>query len=196
MIFIIFDLSVQRKQKSVADAAKRADSIVRSLYPGTMTDRLYEKNRQQRYGVKNSNDSGVFVATHKSRLLNLLRSPTDPQNGVHIDNEPLADLYPSASVVFAGKFSSHSSYPIIVENFVTTFYDSNSLLCDVYVVVDMAGFTSWSTERHPSAVFTLLERIYKSMDHVTKAFGVFKVETIGDCYVAAVRHNQLDVFKF
>jgi class 3 adenylate cyclase len=50
----------------------------------------------------------------------------------------------------------------------------------------MAGFTSWSTERHPSAVFTLLERIYNSMDQVAKIHNVFKVETIGDCYVAAV----------
>ena len=34
-------------------------------------------------------------------------------------------------------------------------------------------------------VFTLLEGIYNSFDRVAKRRGVFKVETIGDCYVAA-----------
>jgi class 3 adenylate cyclase len=31
----------------------------------------------------------------------------------------------------------------------------------------------------------LLETIYRSMDKAAKVFGVFKVETVGDCYVAA-----------
>jgi class 3 adenylate cyclase len=34
-------------------------------------------------------------------------------------------------------------------------------------------------------VFTLLENIYGAMDKEAKKLGVFKVETIGDCYVAA-----------
>jgi class 3 adenylate cyclase len=33
-------------------------------------------------------------------------------------------------------------------------------------------------------VFTLLEQIYGSFDSLAKRRGVFKVETIGDCYVA------------
>jgi class 3 adenylate cyclase len=35
-------------------------------------------------------------------------------------------------------------------------------------------------------VFTLLETLYGAFDAIAKKRGVFKVETIGDCYVAVV----------
>jgi class 3 adenylate cyclase len=38
--------------------------------------------------------------------------------------------------------------------------------------------------REPTQVFILLETIYKAMDDIAKARRVFKVETVGDCYVA------------
>lgn len=49
---------------------------------------------------------------------------------------------------------------------------------------DIAGFTSWSSEREPCQVFTLLETIYHAFDEISERHGVFKVETVGDCYVA------------
>jgi class 3 adenylate cyclase len=49
---------------------------------------------------------------------------------------------------------------------------------------DIVGFTAWSSVRDPPQVFTLLENIFDTFDQVAKRRGVFKVETIGDCYVA------------
>jgi hypothetical protein len=49
---------------------------------------------------------------------------------------------------------------------------------------DISGFTSWSSVREPCQVFTLLETIYHAFDQIAKKRGVFKVETVGDCYVA------------
>ena len=49
---------------------------------------------------------------------------------------------------------------------------------------DIAGFTSWSSAREPEAVFTLLETIYQAFDEIAKRRRVFKVEVVGDCYVA------------
>jgi hypothetical protein len=46
---------------------------------------------------------------------------------------------------------------------------------------DIAGFTAWSSVREPAQ---LLETIYQSFDRIAKKRAVFKVETIGDCYVA------------
>ena len=46
------------------------------------------------------------------------------------------------------------------------------------------GFTAWSSTRDPSQVFQLLEAIYNSFDEIAKSRKVFKVETVGDCYVA------------
>lgn len=51
---------------------------------------------------------------------------------------------------------------------------------------DIKGFTLWSAARQPTQVFHLLETLYGAFDEIAKAFGVFKVETIGDTYVAVV----------
>ena len=50
-------------------------------------------------------------------------------------------------------------------------------------VADIAGFTAWSSIRDPNQVFTLLESIFQGFDAIAKKYKVFKVETIGDCYV-------------
>jgi len=70
--------------------------------------------------------------------------------GSILTSEPIADLFPSATVMF----------------------------------LDIAGFTAWCSERDPSQVFRLLETLYQAFDEVASALGVFKVETIGDSYVA------------
>ena len=50
---------------------------------------------------------------------------------------------------------------------------------------DISGFSAWSSTREPSQVFLLLETVYKAFDDIAKRRRVFKVETVGDCYVAA-----------
>jgi class 3 adenylate cyclase len=49
---------------------------------------------------------------------------------------------------------------------------------------DISGFTAWSSVREPAQVFTLLETLYGAFDAIAVRRGVFKVETIGDSYVA------------
>jgi Adenylate and Guanylate cyclase catalytic domain len=51
---------------------------------------------------------------------------------------------------------------------------------------DISGFTAWSSMRQPTQVFHLLETLYGAFDGIAKVHGVFKVETIGDSYVAVV----------
>lgn len=50
---------------------------------------------------------------------------------------------------------------------------------------DLVGFTAWASVREPTQVFTLLETLYYGFDVLAKKRRVFKVETVGDCYVAA-----------
>ena len=49
---------------------------------------------------------------------------------------------------------------------------------------DLAGFTAWSSTREPSQVFILLETLYCAFDTLAKMRNIYKVETVGDCYVA------------
>ena len=51
------------------------------------------------------------------------------------------------------------------------------------VFADIVGFTAWSSAREPGQVFALLESIYSAFDKLAYRHGVFKVETVGDCYV-------------
>lgn len=53
------------------------------------------------------------------------------------------------------------------------------------VFADISGFTAWASAREPQQVFILLESIYGAFDAIASRHGVFKVETVGDCYVAA-----------
>jgi hypothetical protein len=64
------------------------------------------------------------------------------------DTKPIADLFPSATVIFG----------------------------------DLVGFTAWSSVRQPTEVFILLETLYNAFDQTARKGGIFKVETIGDCY--------------
>jgi Adenylate and Guanylate cyclase catalytic domain len=54
------------------------------------------------------------------------------------------------------------------------------------IFADIVGFTSWSSTRGPTQVFQLLETIFAGFDALAKRNGVFKIETIGDSYVAVV----------
>ena len=54
------------------------------------------------------------------------------------------------------------------------------------IFADIVGFTAWSASRDPIQVFRLLETLYAGFDGLAKKYGVFKIETIGDCYVAVV----------
>jgi class 3 adenylate cyclase len=49
---------------------------------------------------------------------------------------------------------------------------------------DISGFTAWSSMHTPAEVFKLLETLYAAFDKIARKRKVFKVETIGDCYVA------------
>ena len=70
------------------------------------------------------------------------------------------------------------------------------------IFADIVGFTAWSSTREPTHVFHLLETLYAGFDALAKNYGVFKIETIGDSYVAVVglpkarKHHALIMVKF
>lgn len=68
---------------------------------------------------------------------------------------------------------------------------------------DIVGFTSWASEREPSQVFALLQTILCAFDKIAKKYGVLKVDTNGDCFVAVtgildthVKDHALRMIKF
>ena len=64
---------------------------------------------------------------------------------------------------------------------------------------DLVGFTSWSSTRGPTEVFTLLETLYGAFDKIAVRRGVFKIETVSlrlflGCVSLALA--QLNIFCF
>ena len=48
---------------------------------------------------------------------------------------------------------------------------------------DIVGFTAWSSNRKPIEVVTMLSKLFTTFDHLCVKNHVYKVHTIGDCYV-------------
>ena len=52
------------------------------------------------------------------------------------------------------------------------------------MIADIAMFTEWSSVRDARSVFTLLEKLFGAFDRLSKRWGVYKVESSADTYVA------------
>jgi Adenylate and Guanylate cyclase catalytic domain len=158
LVFILYDVMVELRQKKVLNTAVRSTAIVSSLFPSTVRDRLYP-------------EAALKPETAKGKLQSFLRDNTSADantGGANFAGNPIAELYPDTTVLFA----------------------------------DIVGFTAWSSTRQPTQVFTLLETLYAAFDSIAKQRGVFKVETIGDSYVAVVglptprRHHAVIMATF
>jgi hypothetical protein len=138
MVFLAYDLLVQKRQAKVHSAAVKANAIVSSLFPAEIRERLFQHNEGEGSKKKRGPDSGP----NKFRLKNYLDTGGDSSDEAEkaapnvdiYDTKPIADLFPNATVMFG----------------------------------DIVGFTAWSSVREPSQVFTLLETVYRAYDTIAK----------------------------
>jgi class 3 adenylate cyclase len=168
LVFLVYDLVVQRRQAKVMTSAAQSNAIVSSLFPAEIRERLFgtdDEKKDKKDVVSSMPESSKFRLKsylneeEKLAAANNQNGKQDPQQLISpeiakalnmYDTKPIADLFPNTTVMFA----------------------------------DIAGFTAWSSVREPSQVFTLLETVYRAFDSIAKRRRVFKVETVGDCYVA------------
>jgi hypothetical protein len=138
LVFIIYDRMVEYRQQLILEKAIQSTMLVTSLFPKAYADRLLQQS-----STSSANGSSSYASNNK-RLKSFLVGDND------MNEQPIADLYPFATVLFA----------------------------------DLAGFTAWSSTREPVQVFVLLQKLYQTFDAIASKRRVFKVETIGDSYVA------------
>jgi class 3 adenylate cyclase len=174
IVFLLYDYFVQQRQAKVMHSAQRSDAIVSSLFPAEIRDRIFrngDSQKAKKSSRKKQGKKGGFLPglnnTPTFGLKNFLNE-NDPDNetsegNINEDNIP-GDVL--ANEVFESK--------PIADLFPHT----------TVMFADIAGFTAWSSVREPCQVFTLLETVYRGFDNIAKRRRVFKVETIGDCYVA------------
>eukprot|EP00980_Cylindrotheca_fusiformis_P028132 scaffold22583_cov106-Cylindrotheca_fusiformis.AAC.3 len=145
LVFLLYDYFVRRRQTKVMERITRQDKIMANVFPTAIRNRLYQSHEKKlKYRDGRNSEHGDFNEDFEI---------ADFEGDSHISGSaPMADLFPSVSIVFA----------------------------------DIVGFTAWSSAREPQQVFVLLETIYGAFDKIAYRHSVFKVETVGDCYVSAV----------
>ncbi|CAB9527788.1 expressed unknown protein [Seminavis robusta] len=190
MVFLVYDCIVDRYQQRMVESAEKTHAIVRALFPQNVRERLLRQSANTKtnrsstgepkdHWSAHSGDGSKVHQSPKSRLKNLLQknggvtsTSGDSSGGDDMGlDEPLADLYPEVAAGLT-----------MIACLLASFLPSIPV---TILFSDIAGFTAWSSEREPAQVFTLLETLYGAFDKCAKRLGVFKVETVSDCYVAA-----------
>ena len=58
--------------------------------------------------------------------------------------------------------------------------------CVTIFFSDIVNFTTIASSMEPALVMSMLDRLYTKFDILTERYDIFKVETIGDAYMAVV----------
>ena len=156
-VFLVYDWAVQMRQNKVLKTATRTQAIVSSLFPKNVQERIFKDVEEEVKQEEQGKGAGRFRGNRtKDQLRTFLTDGTDQKEQEQFE-----------------KHSSLKSKPIA------------DLFPEATIIfADLVGFTAWSSTREPTQVFTLLENIYHSFDEIAKRRRIFKVETVGDCYVA------------
>jgi class 3 adenylate cyclase len=158
LLFLLYDFILRRLQTKVMDSAKRSEAIVSSLFPAVVRDRLY-----------GNKETGHNSPQGKPQLTSSKHNQPHARHGLMNHKIRLKKF-----------LAQPTSEDVIRESEpIADLFPNTTIL-----FADIAGFTAWSSEREPAQVFKLLETIYGAFDQVANKRGVFKIETIGDCYVA------------
>ena len=94
-VFIIYDCIAERRNMKAVASAKKSRAIVNSLFPSTVRERLYA-NADDKTGKA----ALASLQTPKLRLQTFLSSGPEDRNH-HLVSEPIADLFPHATIMFA-----------------------------------------------------------------------------------------------
>lgn len=154
VLFNVYDGLVRRRQKKVYSVATKSNAIVSSLFPAQIRDKLIADEDESRRRGKRSSDAASFD-------FGAFGSSSDAATWTNEMQKGTLGMVDENSPPIADLFPSAT-----------------------VAFMDISGFTAWSSQREPSQVFILLETIYRAFDRIAKRRRVFKVETIGDCYVA------------
>jgi hypothetical protein len=81
-VFIVYDRLVEKRQKTVMTTAVHTSAIVSSLFPATVRGRLFDADNEHDENRRTTDEQLITF-------------------GDKVVSRPIADLYPSATVMFA-----------------------------------------------------------------------------------------------
>ena len=210
ILFWIYDWLVERRQSVVVNIATKSSAIVENLFPAQIRDRMMQNMPEKQNPEAYQGVTAAAMNTLERRLSILTGNATSGGGGgsgsaaapAPASASPTVDSNhitpkgtpPITTTTPPKEASNELMHRVSVKQFLS--HQENNLMdlstqpiADLFpnttvLFADITGFTAWSSEREPSRVFTLLENLYRSFDAIASKLKVFKVETIGDCYVA------------
>ncbi|CAB9512761.1 Receptor-type guanylate cyclase gcy [Seminavis robusta] len=145
------------------------------------TVRAREQKVMDRVKLQDKIVSSLFPTTFKDRLYNI--------NDDQFDNTSTLNGSVSSALTFGSATAKKKAQRLLERDLDNPEALRGKPIADLFLETtvffgDISGFTSWSSVREPAQVLTLLENLYGAFDKIARRHFVFKVETIGDCYVA------------
>jgi class 3 adenylate cyclase len=165
--FLVYDWLVEKRQSVVINIATKSSAIVENLFPAQVRDRMLQQHAEKK-SKKSAPPESHTNGDQNGQGDNMTGNTISP-----VSNAPTQVSVKQFLTSSPDQFTDLSSAPI-ADLFPNT----------TIIFADIAGFTAWSSQREPPQVFTLLETLYRSFDVIAHKLKVFKVETIGDCYMA------------
>ncbi|KAL3944154.1 MAG: hypothetical protein SGBAC_001763 [Bacillariaceae sp.] len=133
------------------------------------------------------------------------RRPTFEEVDMRLQRLDSDDLVPKggSSHFGTGRATTISLFDIFPKHVAQALRDGRAVEAEHHEMVtiffsDIVGFTQHSAELDPRKVADLLNRLYTKFDALSRKFDIFKVETIGDAYMAVtnlVKEQESDHAK-
>lgn len=102
MVFLLFDYAVAIRQRKMITKAKRTHTIVSSLFPANVRDRMLQdadNNMQRKRELDDEKECAISNNSHVNQIFR--RKSSD--NIEMYDTKPIADLFPDATVMVRAK---------------------------------------------------------------------------------------------
>lgn len=204
-IFLLYDHLVEDRQERTSRLARQSGNIVEAMFPPAFRERLYKvhgnADQQRRLSQRSRRDSdssraGVEEESSSATKTEIVGSSV---------NSVASSIYPirrtsqigtsvrkkvtlksidtfmkglQSTNQFDPQFSREEEGVLEGEPIAELFHNTSIMFSDI------VGFTQWSSEHSPNEVFKLLEQIFWEFDEIAGRLNVFKLGTIGDCYIA------------
>jgi hypothetical protein len=184
LIFCCYDCAVHVRQRRILTIAAQSEKILSVLYPKTIRDRLFNGSGSKSTKPSIANGIGIIPSRRRGTGRPKKTFQSDEAENFSRHHQGITNRLKSSMIEDGGTDNSvmanmlhHNNIPENGKPIADLFPQTTVLFADI------AGFTAWSSSREPCQVFTLLETVYHAFDILAHRRGVFKVETVGDCYV-------------
>ena len=165
--FVLYDYLITHEQNRLTRLALKSSRIVDSLFPAVVRKRLFGDEVGEATAMAGGSEAGGSTTEKLRRFMH-----GNTKNMSKKKNELPGSNMGSVE-------SEYSLSNEVLSSPIADKYEGTTVL-----FADLAGFTAWSSGRPADHVFLLLESLYREFDRLALELGIFKVETIGDCYMA------------